>query len=256
LKASKSNDSVHALVGDPAHADSPLLVRAVLGASAEVHRVGVPFGARDLPGVAEAQPLVGPLDLPPVADFLVEDAELVADAVTDRGDAEGRERIHVARGEPAETAVAEPGLFLLFQQLAEVLPEPRERPGGLVPDAEVDQVVAEVGPGQELRGEVGHHLGSRLHQAFDHRQVTVEQAVAHGQGERHVPVVPCRVARGDRLLVVQVVGDGGGERLLPEAGANRRFGGGRSGSGRRLLDASRFHGVPRASGRRRDHFTT
>jgi len=41
------------------------------------------LGVRDFPGVAQAQPAVEHLDLPAVVDLLVEDAELVADAVAD-----------------------------------------------------------------------------------------------------------------------------------------------------------------------------
>jgi hypothetical protein len=40
--------------------------------------------------------------------------------VTDRGEIERRERIHVAGGEATETAVAEPRLFLVLDQIREV----------------------------------------------------------------------------------------------------------------------------------------
>ena len=130
--------ALHAPLRDPAHAVPPVLVLAVLGASAELHVVGVTFRTRDLPGIPQPQPLVGHLDLPAVTDRLVEDAELVADAVSDGGHAQRGERIHVARGQPAEAAVAEAGLFLLLEHVLEVLPESRQRLRGGVPHPEID----------------------------------------------------------------------------------------------------------------------
>src|SRR4029434_8195056 len=104
---------------NPPDARPPILVDEVLGASAEPDVVGVTFGARHLPRVAETQPLVGRLHLPAVADRLVEDAEFVADAVTHRRVTERREQIHVAGREPAEAAVAKAGLFFLFHYVGE-----------------------------------------------------------------------------------------------------------------------------------------
>ena len=71
-----------------------------------------PLGPRDLPRVAEAQPLVGLLDLPAVDDLLLEDAELVADAVAERGHLQRRQRVEEAGREAPEAAVAEAGLVL------------------------------------------------------------------------------------------------------------------------------------------------
>ena len=115
----------HALddrVGNPAHAVAALLVGPGLGVAAELHVVG-DFGPGDLPGVAEAQPFVGDLHLPAVLDGLVEDAELVADAVADGGHFERGQRIQVARGQPAQAAVAQAGFLLLLDQVVEVQAE-------------------------------------------------------------------------------------------------------------------------------------
>ncbi len=98
--------AVHVLVRHPAHAQAAVLVGEALGVAAELH-FDRPLGARDFPGIAEAQPLVGLLELPAVDDLLLEDAELVADAVADGRDLECRHRIEEARGETAEAAVAE-----------------------------------------------------------------------------------------------------------------------------------------------------
>ena len=66
---------MHTIAGD----------RRVVAATpfAELHIAG-DFRAHDFPGIAESQPLIRDLDLPAVADRLIEDSELVADAVADR----------------------------------------------------------------------------------------------------------------------------------------------------------------------------
>ena len=76
-------DAFHDLLGSPTHAIPALTVVVRLGAPAELHIAG-DFRAHDFPGIAESQPLIRDLDLPAVADRLIEDSELVADAVADR----------------------------------------------------------------------------------------------------------------------------------------------------------------------------
>ena len=119
-------DALDHLLGKPAHAISAGLVVVRLGAPAELH-VERDFRAHDLPGVAEAQPLVRHLDLPAVTNRLIEDAELVADAVADRRNVERRQRVHVARGEAAETAIAQTRLLLLLEEARQILADSRQR---------------------------------------------------------------------------------------------------------------------------------
>ncbi len=121
-----------------------------------------PFGARDFPRIAEAQPLVRLLHLPAVDDLLLEDAELVADAVADRRNLERRERIEETRGETAEAAVAEAGLVFAGEQLIEVQADLGDRRAHVVVHAEVHEVVAEVRPHQELGGEIRHRTRAVL----------------------------------------------------------------------------------------------
>src|ERR1700722_5640707 len=70
----------------------------------------------EFPGVAETQPLVRIFLLPAIVDDLAEQTEIVADAVSDRGDAERRHTFHEARGKPAEAAIAERRVRLAFAQ--------------------------------------------------------------------------------------------------------------------------------------------
>ena len=61
-----------------------MLVEIAFGPAAELDFVG-DFRTHDFPRIAAAQPRVGRLNLPAVADELAEDTEFVADPVTDRG---------------------------------------------------------------------------------------------------------------------------------------------------------------------------
>src|SRR4029077_3669821 len=98
---------------------------------------------RQLPGVAIAQPVVVHLDLLAMLDPLLEAAAVVANAVTDRRQREGRQRVHEAGGEPAEPAVAQPRIAFGVEDLAEIEPAlGGERFGGLV-QAEVEQAQPE-----------------------------------------------------------------------------------------------------------------
>ena len=142
-------DAFDDLLRNPAHPIAALFVIIALGAPAELHIEG-DFRTDDLPGVAEAQPLVRQLDLPAVANRLIEDAELVADAVADRRNIERRQRVHVTSGQAAEPAVAQARLFFLLQKVGQILPDFGYCLLGRLPDTEVDQAVAQMRPGQKF----------------------------------------------------------------------------------------------------------
>ena len=77
-------DALDDPTGNPPDALVACIVGVELGVTAPVDRV-MHVGLGDLPRVTVGQPVVGLLDLPAVVDLLVEDAELVADAVADGG---------------------------------------------------------------------------------------------------------------------------------------------------------------------------
>ena len=124
-------DALHHALRHPADPELALFVLVVLGVAAPVDVIG-DIGLGDLPGVAVAQPLVGDLRLPAVADLLVEDAELVADAVADGRALQRRQRVEIAGGQPAQAAVAQPRLLLAGQDLIEVLARARPAPCALL----------------------------------------------------------------------------------------------------------------------------
>src|SRR5204863_4729777 len=109
----------HLLATGPADAQAAVVIGVVLDMAAKPDWNAV-FRARDLPGVAEAEPLVRLLHLPPALDLLVEHPELVADAVAVPGDVQGGHRVEVAGRQPSEATVAEARVDLLLEQISEL----------------------------------------------------------------------------------------------------------------------------------------
>ena len=115
------------------------------------------------------------------------------------------ERIQVTGSQPAQTAVAEPRLLLLLDQLVEVQPEFRHRLPGLFHDAEAEKVVRQMRAGQKLRGQVGHHPRVLLTVSFHGPDALFEHAVANGQGQSGVSVVARRDGGHTAQAAEQVV---------------------------------------------------
>ena len=113
-------DAANHVLRDPADTVVAMLVVEPLGVSTSADVMG-DFGAGHFPRVAERQPLVSLLHLPAILNFLREEAEFVANAVTDRRHVEGGERLQVAGGKAAQTAVAESGLGLMGDQPVDAL---------------------------------------------------------------------------------------------------------------------------------------
>jgi hypothetical protein len=173
----------------------------------------------DLPCIAFLQPLVGLLDLPPVADFLIEHAELVTNPVADGRHLKRGQRIHVTGGQPSEAAVAKAGLFFEHEQFVEVLPEREHRVARGCLDAKVDQVAAELRSDQKFGRQIARdlHIASDvgLRCAYPARQ----HPVAHAVGECHVPVVGGGDVRVARPLTGQVVENRALQRVFLQPGA-------------------------------------
>src|SRR5579871_3852348 len=85
------------------------LVVDMFDTAAEVHVVDH-LRPLEFPGVAEAQPFVRIFLLPAVGDDLAKQAEIIADAVADRGDTERRHTFHEACRQSSKTAIAERGI--------------------------------------------------------------------------------------------------------------------------------------------------
>ena len=196
-------DAEDGVVVEPA-GNEPAVALLHVDAAAEMD-LELGFGAFDLPGVAEAEPMVGFLDLIAVFDDLAEDAVVVADAVAVAGELEGGEGIEEAGGKAAEAAVAEAGVAF---EVAEEIPGEAEVGHGLadvVIDLEVDDVVAHGAADEVLHGEVVGALGAGLVVGDGGADPAVDEAVADGEGEGVVAVV---VGGGEFVLgqgILQVV---------------------------------------------------
>ena len=211
-------DAADHLDRHPAHMRVPLVVLVALGVAADLD-VETDLWPADLPRVAVMQPVVRDFDLPAIDDGLVENTMFIADAVADRRDFERRQRVHEAGRQPAEATVAQPRLLFLGQYLVEIEPEAGHCRARVVLDAEIDQVVGELRPGQVLRGEVAHRAVLAGHVRLRRRHPAQQHVVAHRHRQR---VVAIRL-RGDLERPSdreeQVVAEGVLERLYADTGA-------------------------------------
>src|SRR5438034_11675911 len=87
--------SLNNLAGNPAYAISLPLVSICFGVTAEVH-IESNVRPGDFPRIAQTQPLIRDLQLPTIADFLIEDAKFVANSITNRWDLLLGHRFHEA----------------------------------------------------------------------------------------------------------------------------------------------------------------
>src|SRR5438477_13214867 len=113
------------LFGDP-HLLAPAALRHRLDPAAVMDVVGE-FRTRELPGIAEGQPILGEFHLPAVADHLAEQAVIVTDAVAAGRDAETRHALHQAGRETPQAAIAERGIGFGAAHAVEIDAEIAER---------------------------------------------------------------------------------------------------------------------------------
>src|SRR5271166_2309436 len=134
----------------------------------------------DLPRIAEVQPLVGLLYLPAITDFLMEQSELITNAVADCRNAQSGQRIHVAGSQPAQTAVAEPRFRFFPRQGVEVETQFRECLLHRLADAEIQQVVPQLRTDEEFCGKISDDLDVLLPHRGKCRDPVVHQSVPDG----------------------------------------------------------------------------
>jgi YQGE family putative transporter len=164
------------------------LVLFFLGAAAQLYFKPV-LGPLQRPGIAKPQPLVGRLDLPSVANLLIEDSVFVADAIADCRNVQGGQRIHEAGGKPAQPTIAQPRLFLLFDQNVQVNAQLSHGLLGLVVDSQIDQVVREMRPGKEFRRQVTDHAYILRLIVLYRRYPPLQYSVAHRVCQRQIEVI-------------------------------------------------------------------
>src|SRR6516225_5997750 len=165
---------------NPPHALASVGVREGLTVTAETY-IAAELGVHDLPGVTFLQPLVDHLDLRAATNLLIEDAEFIADPVTDGGELERCERVHVAGSEAPEAAVAEARFLFQCEQLVEILIEGGHGRTRVRGDVEAQQVVAQLRAHQELCREVTHYLDVALRIGPRGGLPALEHPVAHAE---------------------------------------------------------------------------
>lgn len=188
----------------PTRAGLIVLVAVMLGVPAQ-HDLNRPFGALDLPGIAETQPLVGLFHLPAVDDVLIEDAELIANPVAQRRDLQGSHGIEKTGRETPQTAIAEAGFFFLTQQFQKIQSQFLDRLARLVVDAEVDEIVAEMSAEQEFGGQVADRAGALFGVGGGGADPAVQEPIADRVGQSEVVVVHGRQGRKLALAEEQMI---------------------------------------------------
>ena len=179
-------DALHLLGAFPdPPGTSPVL--HVLHAAAELHGLRV-LGAGEFPRIAVLEPVVRLLHLLAVHDALAEDAVVVPEAVAHAGEVEGGHRVEEAGGEAAEAAVAEAGVHLEVAQRVPVEAVLLQRLRALAVELEVDHVVAQKPPDEELEREVVDAPLVLPVVALLRFHPPLDETVAHRVGERRILV--------------------------------------------------------------------
>ena len=147
------HDGLIVQVGDPVF---PIVVPAVdLAAELDLHSLVLP-GVD--PHITHIQPVVGEFHLPAVHNLLLEDAELIADGETGDGHVQAGGGIHIAGGQPAQAAVAQPGVGLHGVQIVNVDAVMGQGGGEILLQAQIIQIVAQGSAHQELHGHIVYLL--------------------------------------------------------------------------------------------------
>ena len=201
----------HAPLRQPAFAEGAVVVRVVLRAAAKPNLDHV-IGLGKLPRISVQQPLVRLLDLPAVLERLLKDAEFVANPIADGRDVQRGEGIEKAGCQPAQTAVAQPGFHVEFQQLLQTHPTAVQCPPYQFLRPGVEHVLRQLPAQQILRRKVVDKFRIRGVVGFGGPPPAVDQVVPNRVAERHVGIV--FTGRLNRLSVdvVEIV-----DQLLPEA---------------------------------------
>ena len=144
-------DADGVLAWNPAGAVAAVLIGIALGAAAKAHKHGL-IRVGELPGPTAFEPFIGDLHLPAIADQLIEDPELVADAVANGWHFQAGQRFHVASGQAPQTAIAEAWFFLhLTDVVQRGAVKAMQGFSCLLLDAQHQQVVTQLRANQEFR---------------------------------------------------------------------------------------------------------
>ena len=198
--------AAHHLPRHPAGPQPSLVVVHGLGVAVEPDHLQV-IGSGELPRVAVEGPVVGKLDLLAIFEGLLEDPELIPDAVAHRRHVQGGQGVEQAGGQPAQAPVPQPGLNVEGLQVPGGEPGRGNGLAGEVGGAGVQRVLAELAPQHVLRRQVVDELRVGLIVRPGRPGPPVSEAVADGDGQRPVGVLGARRLGRRAPLVTQVVSE-------------------------------------------------
>src|SRR4051812_22697439 len=135
------------------------------------------------------------LQLPSVLDSLTEQTRIVSDPIAAGRERQGGHALHETGRQPAKTAVAQRGIRLDLQHLAEVYPEAAESRLHLVEQTEVAERVAQETADQEFERQIIDPLLHDLMPRAGGCEPGIDNPITHRETGRHIPVVIRRDGR-------------------------------------------------------------
>jgi len=194
----------HRLGRYPAGAPSTPIVVGRLGVAVEPDHLEV-VGSGELPRVAVEGPVVGLLDLVAILEGLLEDPELVADAIPHGGHVERGQGIEQAGGQTAQAPVPQSGLDVEGLQVLDGEARCGNGLAGQVGGTGVQRVLAQLAPQHVLRRQVVDELRVGQVVRSGRPGPAVGEAIADGDGQCPVGVLGTGRFGCGAPLVTQVV---------------------------------------------------
>lgn len=151
----------------------------------------------DLPRIAQLQPFIRLLHLIAVHDLLVEDAEVVAETIADRRQAQRGHGIEKTGGQTTQAAIAEARVHFTVSQGLIVQAQFRHGVAAATFQLQVDDVISEQAANQELERKIIDAFDILLVVRLLGRDPALDQLVSYREGQREVPVA---VSRGVAIL--------------------------------------------------------
>ena len=195
----------------------------------EADQIGA-FGARKLPGMRLAQPVLRGLDLTAPLEQLAEQAVLIADPVAIGRAADRRHRFHETGRQPPQAAIPKRGIRFIADQCPQIHADRRHRSIGLVVKAEIDDRILQQAPDQKLHRQVADPLMPRRPGLAGRGEPRPDDPVAHRIRQRHTPVIDAGIRRvlpkREGQMAQDVIGQIAGKQAVGQT-----LGGGKASAG-------------------------
>ena len=180
------------------------LALVVIDVTAETHGVAR-FGAFKFPRVALCQPCFRLFDLLSMIEALLEQPVFVADTVPKGRDAHGRHRVHEARGQSTQAAIAQRRIRFVVNDRIVILTQLRDRCFHFVFELQIRDHVFDQPANQELHRQVIDALGRFGIRLFRRPEPCFDHLVAHDQRHCNAPIIQRRMFRVLAKCVFQLV---------------------------------------------------